>query len=123
MLARVPAEGEAMGIPVQTMATIRDRLSGERAALRAELLALQDRSRLDAWSDAFSDMADAGAAVRDREAQGFERRGLDARLARVERALERMTAGTYGTCEVCGAAIPDERLDVLPATVRCVSHV
>jgi RNA polymerase-binding transcription factor DksA len=60
---------------------------------------------------------------------GFERAQLAAlladarsRLAEVDRALERVTAGTYGTCEVCGIAIPPERLEARPTASRCVAH-
>jgi RNA polymerase-binding transcription factor DksA len=36
-------------------------------------------------------------------------------------AIERIDAGTYGTCLDCGAAIPYERLSVMPETDRCVA--
>ena len=41
-------------------------------------------------------------------------------LKKVDYALERVKSGDYGICEKCGKAIPVERLDVLPYTVRCV---
>ncbi|HEX6221490.1 MAG TPA: TraR/DksA C4-type zinc finger protein [Acidimicrobiia bacterium] len=41
-------------------------------------------------------------------------------LNKVNRALERVEAGTYGICEYCGNAIPVERLDVLPYSTLCV---
>lgn len=37
----------------------------------------------------------------------------------IEAALDRIDAGTYGTCVRCGDPIGDERLDVLPATPFC----
>lgn len=36
-------------------------------------------------------------------------------------ALERIDAGTYGTCLGCDTAIPYERLSVMPETDRCVA--
>jgi RNA polymerase-binding transcription factor DksA len=42
-------------------------------------------------------------------------------LAEIEAAERRLTAGTYGTCEECGGAIPPARLRALPATRLCVS--
>lgn len=36
-------------------------------------------------------------------------------------ALERLDAGTYGTCLDCETAIPYERLSVMPETDRCVA--
>jgi len=38
----------------------------------------------------------------------------------VERALEKLDDGTFGTCDVCGDVIPQERLEVQPWAVRCV---
>jgi DnaK suppressor protein len=44
------------------------------------------------------------------------------RLAEIEAALERVHGGTYGTCEVCGARIPDGRLEARPTARTCVLH-
>ncbi|CAN5270888.1 TraR/DksA C4-type zinc finger protein [soil metagenome] len=52
----------------------------------------------------------------------FERAQLDssiadlrAQLAQLDAALERVAAGTYGICEVCGLPIPAARLEARPA--------
>lgn len=58
----------------------------------------------------------------------YEQRHLDAaleaihqrELAEIERALARLADGDYGTCATCGAAIAEERLEVLPAAITCV---
>lgn len=42
-------------------------------------------------------------------------------LAKVEEALVRIGEGSYGTCEVCGQAIPVARLEALPYTKLCVT--
>ncbi len=41
-------------------------------------------------------------------------------LARIEKALEKMQAGTYGVCEECGADIPLTRLYALPYATLCI---
>ena len=41
-------------------------------------------------------------------------------LAEIEAAETRLAAGTYGTCENCGRAIPFERLRAIPTTRLCV---
>jgi DnaK suppressor protein len=41
-------------------------------------------------------------------------------LANIENALERMKAGKYGTCEVCGGKIPLARLNALPYATVCI---
>jgi DnaK suppressor protein len=46
---------------------------------------------------------------------------LEAReLRQVERAMAKIKAGTYGTCESCSAKIPVERLNALPYSILCV---
>jgi len=39
----------------------------------------------------------------------------------IDGALSRMEAGSYGSCLACGAAIPYERLAIVPAADRCVA--
>ena len=41
-------------------------------------------------------------------------------LQRVDSALERIRAGTYGTCQRCGGQIAPERLDALPHAPYCI---
>lgn len=41
-------------------------------------------------------------------------------MRNVEYALSRIDAGTYGTCEACGGAIPLERLEAIPHARACV---
>ena len=64
----------------------------------------------------------------DGSTTGFERQRVAAlldharrRLAEVDAALERVTAGSYGVCEVCGRPIGAERLAALPGATRCVT--
>jgi DnaK suppressor protein len=56
----------------------------------------------------------------ERIAQVDAARTLDAKLRDVERALEKLDAGTYGTCDVCGRPIAPERLEAIPWAVLCV---
>jgi RNA polymerase-binding protein DksA len=47
--------------------------------------------------------------------------GNEERLLRaIDAALQRIEDGTYGTCPKCGQPIPDERLEALPWTTRCI---
>ncbi|MEO1992326.1 MAG: TraR/DksA C4-type zinc finger protein [Pirellulales bacterium] len=41
-------------------------------------------------------------------------------LVSIENALERMTAGKYGICEICNEKIPMERLHALPYATMCI---
>ena len=66
--------------------------------------------------------ADAGSETFEREKVLAQIEQVEAQLADVGRAFRRLDEGTYGTCEVCGQAIPDERLEERPATRLCVDH-
>lgn len=48
-------------------------------------------------------------------------RALRSNLVWVRRALRKIELGTYGTCESCGGAIADERLDALPWAALCIT--
>ncbi|WP_297343773.1 TraR/DksA family transcriptional regulator [Amnibacterium sp.] len=59
----------------------------------------------------------------------FERSQADAlrtaartRLAAIDAALDRLAAGTYGGCVVCGAPIPEARLLARPFAATCLAH-
>ena len=42
-------------------------------------------------------------------------------VAEVDGALDRVDAGTYGVCEVCGRDIGAPRLEALPAARTCIT--
>jgi RNA polymerase-binding transcription factor DksA len=44
-------------------------------------------------------------------------------LDSVDSALHRLSDGTYGQCEVCGAQIPDADLERDPTRVLCGQHL
>ncbi|MEF2964651.1 TraR/DksA C4-type zinc finger protein [Paenibacillus sp. M1] len=44
------------------------------------------------------------------------------RLTRIDGALERIEAGTYGFCETCGQPIGFDRLQAVPETSYCKEH-
>lgn len=50
------------------------------------------------------------------------RADAERRVREIDTALERIDDGTWGTCEVCGQAIGDERLEARPQAVRCREH-
>jgi DnaK suppressor protein len=47
-------------------------------------------------------------------------RSARAHLGKLDDALARVEAGSYGTCDVCGGPIGHARLAALPASRRCV---
>jgi DnaK suppressor protein len=59
------------------------------------------------------------SVTRDMSAATLERERKT--LAEIEAALVRIRKGEYGTCEACGVAIPDARLNALPQARQCVA--
>jgi DnaK suppressor protein len=105
------------------VAKIRDQLTAEADALRAEINRAESdiASRLgDAVSDAGDDQADAGAKTFEREHELALTHNARELLAQTERAIARIEAGTYGTCESCGEAIGKARLQAFPRATLCV---
>lgn len=74
---------------------------------------------------------DVSAAARDEVAdklESFEEniaivRQLEARLAEVKDALERIENGSFGRCTACGKEIEAERLEANPAAKTCKAHM
>jgi RNA polymerase-binding transcription factor DksA len=47
---------------------------------------------------------------------------IEATLASVDRALERLRLGTYRTCQVCGTEIAGPELEANPLLANCPAH-
>jgi DnaK suppressor protein len=112
---------DADRVPTEHAALVR-RLVARRAELAGEL------ARLTAPPDEAAAVA-FGKRVGDGTTEAVERisttltaRSIAASLTEVDRALEKVEAGTFGVCDVCGEAIPVERLEARPFTSRCIRH-
>lgn len=68
------------------------------------------------------DIGDLGSDLLEREQAASIRESVQERLAETIRALERLDAGAYGSCEACGRPIPAERLEARPEARYCVEH-
>ncbi len=66
--------------------------------------------------------ADVGTETFEREKDISILEQIDAELSDIEHALKRLDDGTYGTCEIDGEPIPEERLEVMPAARFCLKH-
>jgi DnaK suppressor protein len=106
------------------IAELRGELAAEAAALRADIERAESdiASRLgDAVGDAGDDQADVGAKTFEREHELALTHNARELLAQNERAIARIEAGTYGTCESCGEPIGKARLQAFPRATLCVS--
>jgi RNA polymerase-binding transcription factor len=107
----------------QTVDRLRERLETERGEVRRQLDDVGARRDAEGIEDPELDegFADAGQAAAERANLLTLVRSLRDTLRDVEQALDRMDAGTYGTCERCGQPIDEERLEALPAARLCMS--
>ena len=87
---------------------------------RSRFRALLENQRADCARQREAALAECAQSVPDPVAQ---RRSADLQvtIAEIDAALARIDAGTYGTCVQCGAAIPEERLELRPFAGRCVT--
>jgi len=106
------------------LAKVRDQLGAEAAELRADIERAESdiADRLgDAIGDAGDDQADVGAKTFEREHELALAHNLRELLTQDERALARIDAGTYGSCESCGEPIGKARLKAFPRATLCVA--
>jgi hypothetical protein len=69
------------------------------------------------WNRLHSEREDiCEALLKDDE----RKESLQARLRKVDDALDRLMSGSYGICSNCGGAIDDRRLDIDPALELCI---
>lgn len=96
----------------------KEALLAERDRLRERLRALDAGEENDGGVQDSIDAA-SDASIRD------VLRGITAnegeQLRRVDAALARIDAGTYGDCDACGERIEPERLEALPFAVTCIA--
>jgi DnaK suppressor protein len=106
----------------------RQLLDDERARLGGLLRRMDDPGG-DGQEDSLSELttvdqhpADVGSETFERTKNLSVQEDVEGRLEDIARALAKLDAGTYGTCEACGEPIPDERLEAVPAARFCVEH-
>ena len=113
-----PAEGAAR----PPVAAAEERLARQLAELRRVLcdaaMARLDRHGSDAARPVFGGAASAGWSLVDLAPADDDARVLR-EVQRCESALERLSAGRYGRCVECDAAIAPPALEARPETERC----
>jgi DnaK suppressor protein len=65
-------------------------------------------------------LADHASDLVDRELDQSLGENADHVVGEIDEALLRIEAGTYGTCAVCGAVIPEGRLEAIPYATLCL---
>ncbi|WP_432013359.1 TraR/DksA family transcriptional regulator [Streptomyces cucumeris] len=105
------------------VAEARTELLTEAGRLRTEILASEEAITglmRDSGDGAGDDQADTGTKNITREHEMALTGNAREMLLQTERALERLDAGTYGLCEVCGNPIGKARMQAFPRATLCV---
>jgi RNA polymerase-binding protein DksA len=109
--------------PEQTR-ELKKALTKRREFLEAEAHADSAKAREDVFSKSTGPVADLGDEASADLISDIENaelsRDLD-ELREIDSALERMSAGSYGTCIDCGGEIALERLRSEPTAIRCIA--
>jgi DnaK suppressor protein len=97
----------------------RTQLVGEQEQLAAQLGELHVGDPSEAHDENF---ADSGQVAAEQGESMVLAGKLREQLDDVQRALDKLDAGSYGVCEACGAPISPDRLEAMPATRYCIDH-
>ena len=108
--------------PSPRMADLRASLEGRRARLLADMSEMMRsvRSRSPDEREIPDAAEGADASIQDDLDLAVIQMKAET-LARIDVALKRLDAGSYGDCVECGQAISKERLQAMPFAVRCTS--
>ena len=107
----------------QHATAFKEKLEHQRAELLAQIA--QQRggkaSRADVAAEHFAHNEDSDAQVNTaRDIEFAINEHETAELAAIDKALARLSAGTYGHCTDCDATIPEARLNAAPEAARCI---
>jgi len=105
---------------------MKEQLTAEQDRLTKELseFAKQNPKNKQDWDADFQNLGDKEDENAE-EVNAFStnltlERTLEATLRDVEKALDKIVKGTYGTCKYCGRDIDEKRLRARPASGSCV---
>lgn len=109
-------------------------LDEQRVALLAERITYEEQAdHLKAEADALAmdmepgdvqfdeESGEGGTTNMDRERDLALSAQARAQIEEIDRALNKIAIGTYGTCERCGQPIPKLRLRALPYAAMCIT--
>jgi DnaK suppressor protein len=109
------------------LASFRKILLQEKEVLEKQYRDLEEGNLNSSQSDFSGEMpfeeeyAASGTTTFERERDLSLSENVKDILKRVNEALDRIDDGTFGICELCNMAIPEERLQALPYANLCIS--
>ncbi len=99
---------------------VRRDLEARRDETRARVAALAKRPELGSAQGFGKRIGDGTTEAISRLTEIGVGQSLESTLARTERALAKLDAGSYGSCDACGKAIAPGRLRAMPDSVLCL---
>ena len=115
------SEKRPRGATKKMLPALRRQLEEERAQLVVQAERLEADFRDESWKERRSDdEAEIGSAISERERAMSLAQHARTQVATIEEALERMDAGTYGSCVSCGELIERARLEARPQSLLCL---
>lgn len=108
--------------------TYQEKIEQELSLVQSELEAIATKNAASGdWEAKPSEPADDADAndAADVAEESIERQAivadLETRYRNLQKVIEKIAAGTYGVCELCGNKIETERLDANPASRTCIA--
>lgn len=106
------------------------KLEAERAILDAELgsIAKINPDNPEDWQAVAEEMPiesrdEVAERMEDMDERKAEEITLEKQFDQVNDALEKISNGTYGFCQVCNNPIEKERLEAVPTAATCKAHI
>ena len=109
--------------PKEFLDFISDKLKKKEKRLKEQdkILTEEDPYLQEGRADGNSEIMDE-AILEDaqKELTDVKKKGIEAMLVQVKRALSFIKTGKYGVCEICGKPIDKARLQIFPEATRCL---
>lgn len=111
----------------ETLNKFSTKLRNEKKLVLDEISRLEETGIGDTMSDSLGELsaydnhpADLGDELFERSKDTALRDNAHVILEHIEKALQKIDNGTYGTCEKCGRPIAQERLETIPWVSNCI---
>ncbi|RRA47733.1 TraR/DksA family transcriptional regulator [Acidipila sp. EB88] len=104
----------------ESLQRFEEKLRSQQTLLERNMLTAVKEGR-QSNSDDLQDAADLAVQSYQRELMFLQGTQGHTQLTQVRAALERLTDGSFGECQLCGEQIGEKRLEAVPWTPYCIS--
>jgi DnaK suppressor protein len=117
--SKQPKKAEPKKVDKRTVQRFKKALLKEREQIIKDVRQMDESSK-EMGQDGIQDIGDEAATIYNKHILLTLTENERIRLRELDEALDRIDAGTYGTCEECGEPIGLKRLEVNPVATYCV---